>query len=209
MLKAGYNDSCSTVDARSIAVWPFPPYCSTGFGADGCQRNMSVLSLQNNSILTWNPSTQLPARFNRWPSYRVMTTYNIPGIRLLHKMCGQLWQVADLQGWPTLQVLQYNCGHASACLPIHFCINIMLLQSSPSYAFYFPVITNTNTVAVNFWGAYETSACECEGMKIKQVLWRTFLQNVKQQRDGINSTFTFPGDGDYRRTTETTHFECG
>jgi hypothetical protein len=52
------------VDARSTAVWPFPPYCSTGFGADGCQRNMSVLSLQNNSILTLNPSTRFPACFD-------------------------------------------------------------------------------------------------------------------------------------------------
>lgn len=136
MLKAGYSDSSSTVDARSTAVWPFPPYCSTGFGADGCQRNMSVLSLQNNSILTWNPSTQFPACFNRWPSYREMTIYNIIGTCWFHKTCGQPWQVADLQGWPTLQVLQYNYGHVSACLPTNFSMNIMPLQSFPSYAFF-------------------------------------------------------------------------
>jgi len=34
-------------------------------------------------------------------------------------------------------------------------------------------------VGVNFWGTYETSACEYEGMKNKQVLWSIFLQNLK------------------------------
>jgi hypothetical protein len=197
------------VDARSTAVWPLPPYCSTGFGADGCQRNMSVLSLQNNSIFTWNPSTQFPACFNRWPSYRVMTMNKITGIFWFHKMCGQLWQVVTYKCGQLYRFYSTTVAMYLPVFPLTFEWTLCHYSFPHLMLFYFPVITNTNMVAVNFWGAYETSACESEVIKNNYVLWSTFLQNVKQQKIGINCTFIFPSDGEYWRITEAMHFKYG